>query len=92
MKRMNSLTELETNRIFRLKTQIYAEEKLNVCFEHLKLGETDLILTGNSSAKVVQQVAGQSKARVLNTGVFGSGGAKGRMGGQNSAGSKCFSL
>ena len=70
---MNSLTELETNRIFRLKTQIYAEEKLNVCFEHLKLGETDLILTGNSSAKVVQQVAGQSKARVLNTGVFGSG-------------------
>ena len=59
MKRMNSLTELETNRIFRLKTQIYAEEKLNVCFEHLKLGETDLILTGNSSAKVEQQVAGQ---------------------------------
>ncbi len=73
MKRMNSLTELETNRIFRLKTQIYAEEKLNVCFEHLKLGETDLILTGNSSAKAVHQVAGQSKARVLNTGVFGSG-------------------
>ena len=44
---MRSLNDFLLQRRFRLKTEIYEEDSIQTCFEHLQLREDDLILTNS---------------------------------------------
>lgn len=70
---MRSLNDFLLQRRFRLKTEIYEEDSIQTCFEHLQLREDDLILTNSFLLSTLTASGALNDATVVNTDAYGSG-------------------
>ena len=70
---MRSLNDFLLQRRFRLKTEIYEEDSIQTCFEHLQLREDDLILTNSFLLSTLRASGALNDATVVNTDAYGSG-------------------
>ena len=70
---MRSLNDFLVQRRFRLKTEIYEEDSIQTCFEHLQLREDDLILTNSFLLSTLTASGALNDATVVNTDAYGSG-------------------
>lgn len=70
---MSSLNEISLNRKFRLRTEIYSEPTLTMCFEKLEINEYDLIITSQHIINQFKELGIFRKAMVVNLAEFGCG-------------------
>jgi 4-hydroxybutyrate dehydrogenase len=70
---MSSLDDISLNRKFRLRTEIYSEPSLPICFEKLDINEYDLIITSQYIINQFKELGIFRKAMVMNLAEFGCG-------------------
>lgn len=73
MKWMSSSDDISLSGKFKLKTEIYSEPSLPICFKKLEINEYDLIITSQNIINQFKELEIFSKAKIINLAEFGRG-------------------